>query len=451
MKSAFRSFSRLSLLALALALVASPAVGSEVDSWGGQIWLRHETDVFALPHRALDFTNSATLIYTPSSSEPGDFRGTPSDDAAGGVLMFGKDSWQGIIGANVPIFFNPLQAHGLGTARGWGYGLTAGDPNEWHLVHGIDGSDFIMPTGRLHLGLALQATDALGVGASFQRFGSESTDETTVGTNPAQKDGYDVSGYNLGLSAGWELGGVLNELEAAVSFGSGDKEQFQPDPMVAAGGKGDASTFSIAGIATFDDQGWISSKYDLDYNAYFRYDNTSSDFTDNLAEGATTAAPKEEADFSMVDARIGIAYQNGGFKMGTSFGIKDYTDEVKSTGSSGARLEEKYEVTYFPCCDFAGDIPVWKGLGFQYGMMVAWESQTLTDTNFDDTGTQTNKDEMEHKEVMSAYTAGLLWDITEDWRITATLNTNELSNPGGVVTGNGVSDPLIALGARVNF
>ena len=108
-------------------------------------------------------------------------------------------------------------------------------------------------------------------------------------------------------------------------------------------------------------------------------------------------------------------------------------------------------VTRFPCCDFAGDIPVWKGLGFQYGVMVAWESQNTEDTNFDAAGTETSKTEVEDKGVHSSYHAGLLWDINEDWRITATLDTDQLGDPGGAVFGNNTNAPFIALGARVNF
>jgi hypothetical protein len=300
----------------------------------------------------------------------------------------------------------------------------------------------------MHLGLALQATDALGVGATFQQFGHTLSSESVVGTGTPIKQGYDISGWTLSGSGGLELGGALEELEVALAYGSADKEQF--DAGVFAGGTGSADNLSIAGIGTFANQDWITSKYDLNYNAYLRFDKTGSDFTERQDPVITTAAPKTEDDFTGVDGKVGVSYENGGFQLGTAIGIQDFSDESKSTSPAG-RVEDKLEVTRFPNCDFAGDIPVWKGLGFQYGVRAFWESNTATSTAFDPAGTQTSRTEGKESGVGTSYHAGLLWNITEDWRVTATLDTDTLGDPGGAVFGNQADAPFIAVGARGNF
>jgi len=446
-----RSFPRLSLLALVLAGLATSAAASEVDSWGGQIWLRHETDVFAWPHRALEFENSATLVFVPPTSTAGDFRAVSPYQQVAGVLTFGQANWQGILGANVPNFFNPLQAHGSGTQRGWGKALEVGDLNDYHLTVGIptfpEGAP--SPTGMMHLGAAFQATDALGLGATVQTFGHEWSEEVVPGAGPAAKRGFDISGWSLSGSGGLDLGGAISNLELAVAYGSADKEQF--DEGTFAGGTGSASSFSIAGHALRDDVGWISSRHDLQWNTYLRFDKTSSDFTDRQDPAIVTGAPKLEDDYNAFDARVGLSYENGdGFLLGASLAFKNDKDEEKFTTPAG-RNEFELKTTRFPCCDFAGDLPVWKGLGFQYGMRAFWESNKLTLTDFDAAGTQTNKSEQREKGVGTSYHAGLLWDITEAWRVTATLDTDQLGDPGGAVFGNNVDAPFIAIGARVAF
>jgi long-subunit fatty acid transport protein len=84
-------------------------------------------------------------------------------------------------------------------------------------------------------------------------------------------------------------------------------------------------------------------------------------------------------------------------------------------------------------------------------MRAFWESNTTTATGFNAAGTQTSRTEGKESGVGTSYHAGLLWDITEDWRVTATLDTDQLGDPGGAVFGNNTDAPFIAIGARANF
>ncbi|MBZ0267233.1 hypothetical protein K8I85_03695 [bacterium] len=446
--AAVRPRTTVALLVLAAVLWAGPAPASPVDSWGGQIFLEDPTDVFAYPHRALDYPGTATLVYVPPTSNAGDFSRAPlSNTQVAGVLTFGKGSWMGIIGANVPNSFNPLEAYGSGNARGWGGGLEFGQQHHSHLVLGIDSSYSPEVTAKMQLGGAFQATDDLRAGVTFQQFGQTWTEDATFGMNPSEKTGFDISGYNVTGSGAFGGLSVIPELEGAFSYGTSDQEEW--NPVDGIGGSGSANTFSVAAGADLGDFGWIASREGLRYRLYGRYDRTTSDFTNEAANDSTPGA-KDDCETTSFDLRWGVS-TSGDVLFAASAGFQMRSEEDHFESSSGATSLIKVEEKFMPFCDAGGEVPLGHGFVFDYGMMAMWRDVEITNTAKDPNGDVVVRTVEKDENVETSYHVGLGWIPRDNFRLSLTLDTDQLGDPGGVVFGNSNDAPGIAVGARYSF